>query len=142
MRLFASRSWSRLTERTRGSALRGLAGERGALLMEALVAVSVFTLLGTAVLSGSSTMYRALDDVEQAALAENVARNQLEVILAAPYQDPPHTYTPLSAPPGYSVTAEAQEVVAGDPNIARLVVVVTLNGEPAIAIESLRSKAP
>ena len=142
MRLFASRSWSRLAERARGRVLLGLAEERGALLMEALVAVSVFTLLGTAVLSGTSTMYRALEDVEQDALAENVARNQIEVILAAPYQDPPHTYTPLSAPPRYAVTAEAQEVVAGDPNIARLVVVVTLNGKPAMTLESLRSKPP
>ena len=142
MRLFASRSWSRLSERARWRVPFGLAGERGALLMEALVAVSVFTLLGTAVLSGTSTMYRALEDVEQAALAENVARNQIEVILAAPYQDPPHTYTPLSAPPGYAVTAEAQEVVAGDPNIARLVVTVSLHGEPAMTLESMRSKAP
>ena len=142
MRLFRSRSWSRLSERARRRVLFGLAEERGALLMEALVAVSVFTLLGTAVLSGSSTMYRALGNVEQAALAENVARNQLAVILAAPYQDPPHTYTPLSAPPGYAVTAEAQEAVAGDPNIGRLVVVVTLNGEPAMTLESLRSKPP
>ena len=142
MRLFAPRSWSWLTEHARGRVLSGLAEERGALLMEALVAVSVFTLLGTAVLSGSSTMYRALAGAEQDALAENVARNQIEVILAAPYQDPPHTYTPLPAPPGYAVTAEAQEVVAGEPNIARLVVVVTLNGEPAMTLESLRSKAP
>ena len=142
MRLFAPRSWLRLTERARGSVRFPLAEERGALLMEALVAVSVFTLLGTAVLSGTSTMYRALAGAEQDALAENVARNQIEVILAAPYQDPPHTYTPLSAPPGYAVTAEAQEVVAGEPNIARLVVVVTLNGEPAMTLESLRSKAP
>ncbi len=59
---------------------------------EALIAISVFTLLGAAVLSGSTATRSASASAEQAAVAEDIARNQLETILAAPYQDPPHSY--------------------------------------------------
>ena len=124
-------------------ALRRLVrGERGALLMEALVAVSVFTLLGAAVLSGSTATRNASASAEQAAVAENIARNQLETILAAPYQDPPHSYAPISTPPGYAVTADVQELIGGDTNIAIISVAVTLNGEPVLTLESLRTRAP
>ena len=119
-----------------------LCDERGAMMIEALIAVSVFTLLGAAVLSGSTATRNASASAEQAAVAENIARNQLETILAAPYQDPPHTYTPISTPPGYAVTADAQELIGGDTNIAALVVTVTLKGDPVLTLESLRTRSP
>ena len=117
-------------------------GERGAMLIEALIAISVFTLLGAAVLSGSTVTRQASASVEHTAVAENIARNQMETILAAPYQDPPHTFTPISTPPGYAVTAEAQELVVSDPNIATIVVTVTLKGTPVLTLESIRTKMP
>ena len=116
--------------------------QRGTMMVEALIAVSVFTLLGAAVLSGSTATRNASARAEQAAVAENIARNQLETILAAPYQDPPHSYTPISTPPGYAVTADALELVGGDTNIATIVVAVTVNGEPVLRLESLRTRAP
>ncbi len=116
--------------------------ERGTMMVEALIAVSVFTLLGAAVLSGSTATRNASASAEQAAVAENIARNQLETILAAPYQDPPHSYAPISTPPGYAVTADAQELIGGDTNIAIISVAVTLNGEPILTLESLRTRAP
>ena len=116
--------------------------ERGTMMVEALIAVSVFTLLGAAVLSGSSATRNASERAEQAAVAENLARNQLATILAAPYQDPPHSYTPISTPPGYAVTADALELVVNDTNIAAIVVAVTVNGEAALTLESIRVRAP
>ena len=116
--------------------------ERGTMMVEALIAVSVFTLLGAAVLSGSTATRSASASAEQAAVAENIARNQLETILAAPYQDPPHSYAPISTPPGYAVTAGAQELVGGDTNVAIISVSVTLKGEPVLTLESLRTRAP
>ena len=112
------------------------------MMVEALIAVSVFTLLGAAVLSGSTATRNASASAEQAAVAENIARNQLETILAAPYQDPPHSYAPISTPPGYAVTADVQELIGGDTNIAIISVAVTLNGEPVLTLESLRTRAP
>ena len=119
-----------------------LRSQRGTMMVEALIAVSVFTLLGAAVLSGSSATRNASASAEQSAVAENIARNQIETILAAPYQDPPHTYSPISTPPGYAVTAEARELVVNDTNIAAIIVTVTLKGEPALTLESIRTKGP
>ena len=116
--------------------------QRGTMMVEALIAVSVFTLLGAAVLSGSTSTRNASARAEQAAVAENIARNQLETILAAPYEDPPHSYAPVSTPPGYAVTADAQVLVVNDTNIATIVVAVTLKGEPVLTLESVRARAP
>lgn len=117
-------------------------GQRGTMMVEALIAVSVFTLLGAAVLSGSTSTRNASARAEQAAVAENIARNQLETVLAAPYQDPPYSYTPISTPPGYAVTADALVLVGGDSNIATIVVVVTLKGESVLTLGSLRTRSP
>ena len=117
-----------------------LRDERGALLVEALVAVSVFTLLGAAVMTGLSATGRAARSIDESTASENLARNQIETVLAAAYQDPPHTFATLTPPPGYAVTAEAVELVPGDPNIAKIVVSVTLNGQPTLTLESVRLK--
>ena len=116
--------------------------QRGTMMVEALIAVSVFTLLGAAVLSGSTATRNASASAEQAAVAENIARNQLETILAAPYQDPPHSYATISTPPGYAVTADARELVVNDANIATVVVTVTVKGVPVLTLESIRTKTP
>ena len=112
------------------------------MMVESLIAVSVFTLLGAAVLSGSTPTRNASARAEQAAVAENIARNQLETVLAAPYQDPPYSYTPISTPPGYAVTADALVLVGGDSNIATIVVVVTLKVESVLTLGSLRPRSP
>ena len=119
---------------------RRLQDQRGALLLEALVAVSVFTLLGTAVMTGLSATGSAAEGIEVSSTAENLAANQLETILASPYQDPPHTYAALTPPPGYTVTAEALELVPGDSNIANLVVTVFRDGSQVLLLESARLK--
>ena len=75
-------------------------------------------------------------------MAENIARNQIETILAAPYQDPPYSYTPISTPSGYAVTADALVMVGGDTNVATIVVTVTLKGAPLLTLESVRTRAP
>ena len=122
-------------------ALRRLVrGERGALLMEALVAVSVFTLLGSAVMTGLSATGNAAQRIEVGATAENLASNQIETILAAAYQDPPYTFSTLPAPTGYTVSAQALEQVPGDDNIAKIVVTVYRDGVAELVVESLRLK--
>ena len=122
--------------------LARLRDQRGTMMVEALIAISVFTLLGAAVLSGSTATRSASTRAEHAAVAENLARSQIETILAAPYQDPPHSYSTISAPSGYAVTADALELVVNDTNIAVIVVTVTLKGEPVLTLESVRTKAP
>jgi hypothetical protein len=115
-------------------------GESGALFIEALVAITVFTLLGTAVLTGVSTTLIAAGGIDERATAENAARNQMETILASPYVEPPATVTPIAAPEGYALAAAIEEYIPGATNIALIVVTVTRNGEQVLVIESLRLK--
>ena len=117
-----------------------LSGERGALLIEVLIAISVLTLLGSAVMTGTSTSKRAASTLDISATAQNLGRNQMETILSTAYQDPPYSYTPISAPAGYAITADAEEYVVSDVNIAKIVVVVTLDGVTELALETLRVK--
>jgi hypothetical protein len=115
-------------------------GERGAFLAEALAAVSVFTLMGTAVMTSVSATGAASEVIRVSATADTLASNQMQEILSQPYVDPPFTFTTITPPSGYSLTAVAEEYVPGDPNIAKLVVTVFYGAEIAATLETLRLK--
>ena len=115
-------------------------GTDGALLMETLIAVTVFSMLGAAVLSGLSTAHRSTANTEDQSVAESIARNQMEQVFVDAYLDPPASYTPVATPPGYSVTVDAQEFVVADPNVAKIIVTVFRAGQQVLVVESLRLK--
>ncbi|MEX2599728.1 MAG: hypothetical protein WD533_08740 [Dehalococcoidia bacterium] len=139
--------------------VQGASSQRGAMLIEAVVAISVFTLIGAAVLSAMSTNHRASATVESSAAAENIARNVIEKILAEePYPNPvpetgfPHEYDiDIDFPAAYDAydfTAEARVFVRTDPDtgstieedadgIVLIVVEVTRGGQTAFTLESL-----
>lgn len=110
---------------------------RGSIMMETVMAVVVFALVGTAVLAGLSTTHSSGARTESEALAENIARNQMESIFALPYQPPPYAFPPISTPAGYTVTATAEELVVGDPNIEKVVVTVSYWGRDTLTLETL-----
>jgi hypothetical protein len=116
--------------------------ERGALLMEAPVAVSVFTLLGSAVMTGMSASGSAAYSIETGATASNLSSNQMEIILASAYQDPPYAFTTITPPAGYTISATAKQFVQGDTNIAKIIVTVYRNAQLVTTLESLRLKEP
>ena len=75
--------------------LRTLAGDcRGALLLETVIAIMVFSLVGVAVLGGLSTAYTSGAKTEVQSVAENLARNQVESIFSGPYREPDQTPIP------------------------------------------------
>ena len=63
----------------------------GTILLETAVASIVFALVGTAVLSGMSTMYDSGSLTEAQSVAENLARNQMEFVFNQPYREPQQT---------------------------------------------------
>ena len=115
-------------------------GCRGSLMMEAVVAVMVFTAVGVAVLVGVSTTHLSGAKVEGQSVAENIARNQMEYIFSLPYQEPPSTYPAIDTPPGYSVEALAQEYVTGDTFVEMVEVTASHEGQAILALETLRAK--
>ena len=114
---------------------------RGGLLVETLVAVVAFTLVGTAVLTGVSTAQISGAKFEGQSFAENAARNQMEYIFDQPYQPPPHSYATIDPPRGYTISATAEELVPGDLDIERVVVVVTRGAVNILTLETLRVRS-
>ncbi|MBI4340324.1 MAG: hypothetical protein HY680_10315 [Chloroflexi bacterium] len=111
------------------------------LLLETAIALLVLGVLSGAVLMGLSTVQRSGAKTESQAVMESLARNQMEYVFSLPYQDPPATYPSLSSvPPGYGVTALAEEYVAGDANIQELVVRVTFGDQELLALQTLRAR--
>ena len=117
------------------------AGEpRGSLILEVLMAVVVFAVVGTAVLSGVSIAQISGSKLETQSTAENLARNQMESVFTQPYQPAPYTYTSVQLPPGYAAGAQAEEFVTGDGDIQRVIVTVSLDGQDILILETLRAR--
>ena len=120
---------------------RVVGDEGGALLMEAVAAVGILTLLGSAVMTSVAATTKASSQMQTTADADSIASNQMTAILAGPYEDPPYSYTPISPlPTGYSVAADSVEYIPGDTYISKIVVKVYKNGNFILKLESMRLK--
>lgn len=115
---------------------------RGGLLLETVLAVTIFTLVGTAVLSGLSTAHFSGGKTESKSIAESLGRSQMERLFAQPYQPPPWpwSFPTISPPPGYSLSAVAKEHEAGNTDVAALVVTVSHEGKEVLVLETLRAR--
>ena len=122
---------------------------RGSLLLETVVAIIVFALIGTTVLVGVSTARRSGELVDTQSIAENVARNQMEYLFSRAYKAPPLSYASIAdlpdndfnVPSGFTVTATAilrSGIV--DPDIETVRVTVSHLGEQVLVLESIRGR--
>ena len=119
---------------------------RGGILMETILVVLVFSLVGTAVLSGISGTRSSGARTERQGFAENIARNQIEYIFTLPYQEPPSTYPSINLSgqdyAGYAVSGQAIDDPdsGGNPNIERVLATVSFGGGEILSLETLRAK--
>ena len=114
---------------------------RGALLLDSVVAIGVFAMVGAAVLAGVSSSRSAGVTLEYKATAEEIGRNQMEYIFTLPYQDHlSDPYPTLVAPQGYSVTVVTNEFKTGDTDIERIIVTVFHGSQKTLLLETLRAK--
>ena len=119
---------------------------RGGMFIETILVVIIFSVVGTAVLSGISGTRSSGARTERQGFAENIARNQVEYIFTLPYQEPPSTYPSIDLSgqdfAGYAVSGQAivDPDADGDPNIERVLVTVSFGGEEALSLETLRAK--
>ena len=130
--------------------LRNLAlDSRGGLLLETLVAVIVFALIGTTVLVGVSTARRSGAIVDNQSIAENVARNQMEYVFSRAYKAPPLDYGSISdlpgndfkVPSGFTVTATTiLRSGSVDPDLETVQVIVNHLGQQVLVVETIRGR--
>ncbi len=119
--------------------LRGNA--RGLMLMETIVVVTVFALVGTAVMMGLNTTYAVGENTESQSRAENVARNQMENIFTQTYSPPLGAdYATITPPVGYAVAVTHEDVDPGspDPDIEKITVTVSRDSVDILSLETYR----
>jgi Tfp pilus assembly protein PilV len=127
-----------------------LSSSRGISLMETIIALAMFSTAGTAVLQGVGTAHMSSDRVNASAVAENLARNQMEYISSLPYVSAPGSYSSvaddpglnITIPSGFAVSATAQPYRTDDGfsgSIQSVVVTVTRDGQSILVLESLRT---
>ncbi|MCH8296511.1 MAG: type II secretion system protein [Chloroflexi bacterium] len=122
----------------------------GITLMEMIIALAIFSSAGAAVLLGVGAAHISSDRVNASAVAENLARNQMEYVISQSYVAPGESYTSIAddpslnitIPSGFAVSAAAETYVADDGfsgSIQKVVVTVTRDGQSILVLESLRS---
>ena len=122
---------------------------QGITLVELLVALAIFASAGAAGLLGVGAAHRSGDAVNASAVAEYLARNQMEYVWTQPYVAPPGTYTSIAndpglnidIPSGFGVSAAAQEHVPDDGligTVEKVLVTVTRGGQSILVLETLR----
>ncbi len=118
-----------------------LRGQTGGLLIETVVALTVFGVLGSAVLSGVQTSHVSKRNFDVQSEAENLVRNQMESALQKTYKAWPATYDAVtSTQAGFTVTAQAvQYSTSTDSNIQTVRVTVTHQGQTIKVFETVRT---
>ena len=113
------------------------------------MAISIFAMVGTAVLLGVRVAHTSTSLVEDHSIAERLARNQMEYVFDQGFKAVGLTYDSIndapslfSVPAGYQVTAVAQQFLVADAyqgSIEKVVVTVSLDGESVVVLETLRA---
>ena len=119
--------------------LRQLKEQPGASLLEVATAMAILAVIMTGVLACFSSSPTATGESAVQPVAENIGRNQMEYVFQQPYIAPEAAYDTITAPEHFSVTAEALEYVAGNPNLEIVRVSIYQQGKEILVIETLRS---
>ena len=114
--------------------------ERGAFLLETVVASMVFAMVGVAVLSSLGTVNIAGALTEEQSQAENIARNQMEAIFAQVYREPDQTpYPPVALPAAYSISTAVTHIDGNnDPEVEKIALTISHHGKELLLLETAR----
>lgn len=114
---------------------------RGLMLLETIVVVMVFSLVGTAVMLGLNTTYATGEKTESQSMAENLARNQMENVFTQPFSPPGGAaYTTITPAVGYgiAVTHEHVDPLNPDPDIEKITVTISRDSADILVLETFR----
>jgi len=107
--------------------------QRGSSLIEVLAALAIFGAIAVVFLSAISTGLISAVSIEERAVAENLARNQIEDIRSQPYSYDNLYPVASSFPPGYTVLINVVDVSPVEyTNSLQKVVISVYRGERAM----------
>jgi len=112
------------------------ADERGAGLVEVLVAVAIMAIVLTVFLSALSTGSLGVSVVHERVTAENIARSQLEYVKETDFITGTNSYTPTTISPiGYTATISATTI---DTGLQLITITVFYDGAPTFTMEEYK----
>ena len=114
-------------------------GQRGGLLLEALVSVALLVGVFSLALQGVAAGARARGTVNSLITAQNTARSQLEYALASTYCAPPCAYPTVVPPAGYTVSTATETYPGADANLEYIVVTVSKGGTSLVTVRGMRA---
>ncbi len=108
-------------------------GEKGTSLLETVIGVLLFSVIGAAFLSGLGTASIAVFGRDERQTSKNLALSQMEYVRSQPYAA---TYDPSSSItetyPGYSVAIYADDVDSASADVQQIRIVVSHQGRPVV----------
>ena len=112
--------------------------QKGITLIEVLVSLAVFSLIGTAVLGGLMTTSKVVNTTDARETAKNLAETQMEWAKSLPYAT---SYSPAPTGPEYSgFIATINTNTLEDNYIQRIVVSVNWGGQEITSLEGYKVK--
>ena len=107
--------------------------EKGFFLMEVVIAVALFGVVGITFVTSLSTGFMTLRGSDERTIVQQLAQAQMEETRSAAYVSAPTTYpTTITAPDGYSVTVSAFVISGMDSNTIQSVKVTVSRGETTL----------
>ena len=113
-------------------------GEKGVTLVESLVAIGI---LGGGVMTlilAMSGGALAIQENDQQAVAQSLARTQIEYIKNYPFDKNATTYPSVSTPEGYGISVEVKEPTDGDNNIQKITAIITRGSAVILTAEDYK----
>jgi len=119
------------------------AGERGTMLVEAIIVVGIVGWALTGMLGALSSGALGLKTMTSRNTAASLAGAQMEYIKSLPWETPPPTtyLSGVTVPSGFSITSEGQPT-GPDGEIRRVIVTVTRDGQTVSTLVSLKVNRP
>jgi len=127
-----------MTARARRHIQKLVNGQQGSILLESLIAVALLVTVLSAAVYGVSVGSKATGTVHDVNTAQNIARSQMEYALNAAYCPPPCSYSVISVPTGYIVTASAETFPGADTNMEYVIVTVSRDGESLARMRGIK----
>ena len=114
--------------------------EKGFSLIEVLIALVIFSLIGVGFLSGLGTGLKVLSQTDVLETAKNLAESQMEYVKGLDYRST-GSYPEAPIPdeyPGFSAAINAGPVTDRDANIQEILVTISLDGEAVLTLEGYK----